>query len=86
MRFTATVAAAVLATGAAAQSEVLGSDSSYNGTVAYTTEVVTHLTTYCPESTSLTVGGTTYTVSEATTLTISDCSCTITKPVSSATP
>jgi len=49
--------------------------------VTYTTEVVTAVTTYCPEPTELTYGGTTYTITEATTLTISDCPCTIKKPV-----
>jgi hypothetical protein len=39
-----------------------------NGTVAYTTEIVTALTTYCPASTQITQGGKTYTVSSATTL------------------
>ena len=38
----------------------------------YTTEVVTALTTYCPYATQLTHGGKTYTVSSATTLTISE--------------
>lgn len=57
----------------------------------YVTEVVTELTTYCPASTTLTFNGKTYTVTEATTLTITDCPCTIThgpkKPVpSSAAP
>ncbi|KAF4456867.1 hypothetical protein F53441_1078 [Fusarium austroafricanum] len=52
-----------------------------NETVKYTTEVVTHLTTYCPGATTLTYGDKTYTVTEATTLTIEDCSCTVTKPV-----
>ena len=84
MRFSATIAAAALASGAAA-GEVLGETGDYNnGTVAYTTEFVTHLTTYCPESTSLTIGASTYTVSEATTLTISECSCTVTKPVTTS--
>lgn len=32
--------------------------------VTYTTEVVTALTTYCPEATILTHAGTTYTISE----------------------
>lgn len=49
--------------------------------VTYTTEVVTAVTTYCPEPTEITYGGTTYTITEATTLTISDCPCTISKPV-----
>ncbi|KAM0345425.1 hypothetical protein ACHAPU_006588 [Fusarium lateritium] len=48
--------------------------------VVYTTEVVTALTTYCPEPTTLTHGNSTYTVTEPTTLTITDCPCTVTKP------
>ncbi|KAF7190865.1 Clock-controlled protein 6 [Pseudocercospora fuligena] len=51
---------------------------------SYTTEVVTEFTTYCPESTQITHGGVTYTVTEATTLTITNCPCTVTKPVYSA--
>jgi hypothetical protein len=49
-----------------------------NGTVAYTTMVVTALTTFCPYATELTHNGITYTVTEATTLTITDCPCTVT--------
>jgi hypothetical protein len=49
--------------------------------VTYTTEVVTAVTTYCPGPTEISYGGTTYTVTEATTLTISDCPCTVTKPI-----
>lgn len=47
----------------------------------YTTKVVTELTTVCPEPTEITYGTKTYTVTEATTLTISDCPCTVTEPV-----
>ncbi|TKA31655.1 hypothetical protein B0A50_01732 [Salinomyces thailandicus] len=50
--------------------------------VVYTTEVVSDYTTYCPYATSFTLADKTYTVSSATTLTISDCSCTVSKPVS----
>ncbi|KAG7881069.1 hypothetical protein KL905_002065 [Ogataea polymorpha] len=72
-----------------------------NGTVSTITyettisEVVTALTTYCPEPTSIVTNGKTYTVTGATTLTITDCPCTkeevittttiTTCPVSSAT-
>ncbi|KAG8423066.1 hypothetical protein J3459_009783 [Metarhizium acridum] len=49
--------------------------------VVYTTEVVTALTTYCPAPTVLTQGTKTYTVTSATTLTITDCPCTISKTV-----
>lgn len=55
--------------------------NSTTGGVVYTTEVVTSLETYCPGPTQVTYGGTTYTVTEATTLTITDCPCTISKPV-----
>ncbi|KAG0672562.1 hypothetical protein C6P40_001779 [Pichia californica] len=41
------------------------------------TEVVTAYTTYCPEATEITTNGKTYTVTGATTLTITDCPCTI---------
>jgi len=52
--------------------------------VTYTTEVVTAVTTYCPAATEVTYGGTTYTITEATTLTITNCPCTITKPVTTS--
>lgn len=51
------------------------------GNVTYTTEVVTAYETYCPGPTTITYGQKTYTVSKATTLTITDCPCTISKPV-----
>ncbi|KAI4174774.1 MAG: hypothetical protein LQ346_008192 [Caloplaca aetnensis] len=56
-----------------------------NGTapVQYTTEIVTAYTTFCPAATQITHGAETYTVTEATTLTITNCPCTVTKPVMS---
>ncbi|CAK7567199.1 MAG: hypothetical protein SEPTF4163_005161 [Sporothrix epigloea] len=63
----------------------LATAASAASNVSYTTEIVTALTTYCPESTLLTHNGVTYTITEATTLTITDCPCTITKPVSTVT-
>jgi hypothetical protein len=57
---------------------VSGAFAYSNGTV-YTTEIVNVLTTYCPAATQITQGGKTYTVSSATTLTITDCPCTVTK-------
>jgi len=45
----------------------------------YTTEVVTSFTTYCPQATQFAIGNKTYTVSKATTLTITDCPCTLTR-------
>jgi len=55
-----------------------------NGTVAYTTEVHTAYTTVCPASTQLTFNGVTYTATASTTLTITNCPCTIVKPVSTS--
>ncbi|CAM1500726.1 Fc.00g098880.m01.CDS01 [Cosmosporella sp. VM-42] len=57
------------------------SAGAYGGNVTYTTEVVDVYTTYCPGPTEITHGGKTYTITEATTFTITDCPCTITKPV-----
>jgi hypothetical protein len=51
-----------------------------NGTI-YTTEVVDTYVTYCPEPTELTLGGKTYTITKAQTVTITNCGCTVTKPV-----
>ena len=49
--------------------------------IDYVTETVTAMTTYCPYATQLTHNGQTYTVTEATHLTITDCPCTVTRPV-----
>ncbi|SMY18682.1 unnamed protein product [Zymoseptoria tritici ST99CH_1A5] len=50
---------------------------------AYTTEVVDQFTTYFPSPTTITYGPSqTYVVTEAGSVTITDCPCTITKPVS----
>ncbi|KAI1290611.1 hypothetical protein F5Y03DRAFT_55803 [Xylaria venustula] len=49
--------------------------------VTYTTQVVTAYETYCPEATQITYGTNTYTVTEPTTLTITDCPCTVSVPV-----
>ncbi|KAK1081683.1 hypothetical protein LTR48_007380, partial [Friedmanniomyces endolithicus] len=71
MRFT--IAAAALVGVAAAADNATASD-------VYVTDVVTAYTTYCPEATQITHAGQTYTVSQATTLTITNCpgGCTIT--------
>ncbi|KAE8442809.1 hypothetical protein EG329_002842 [Mollisiaceae sp. DMI_Dod_QoI] len=55
-----------------------------NGTVVYTTEVHTAYTTVCPASTELTFNGITYTATASTTLTITNCPCTIVKPVTTS--
>jgi hypothetical protein len=54
--------------------------------VPWTTEVVTSFTTYCPGPTEVVVNDKTHTVTEATTLTITDCPCTISRPVTSLPP
>jgi len=72
MKFSA-VAVLAAAAGASAYSNV-----------TYTTEVVEVYTTYCPAPTEITHGGKTYTITSATTLTITDCPCTITKPVTTS--
>jgi len=52
----------------------------------YETKYVTDLTTVCPSATVITIGSSlTYTITEATTLTITDCSCTVTNEVPVAT-
>ncbi|KAF3318488.1 hypothetical protein TWF173_007895 [Orbilia oligospora] len=59
-----------------------------NGTdygVETTTTVVTAYTTYCPYPTEIVEGTKTYTVTEATTLTITDCPCTRTLTCSTTT-
>ncbi|KAI0179135.1 hypothetical protein GGR52DRAFT_535041 [Hypoxylon sp. FL1284] len=74
-----TIAAVAFAAGVSATYPV-ASGSSPNATM-YTTEIVTSVETYCPGPTQITYGTNTYTVTEATTLTITDCPCTISKPV-----
>jgi len=69
MKFTA-VAVLAAAAGAAAW-----------GNVTFTTEVVESFVTFCPSPTKITHAGKTFTITEATTLTITDCPCTVTKPV-----
>lgn len=73
MRFAAAVTAATMA-GLASASVAPTMDHPKNGTApAYVTEVLTAYTTYCPEATKITHAGETYTVTEATTLTITNC-------------
>jgi len=55
--------------------------SAWNSNISYTTEVVDSYTTFCPYATQLTHAEKTYTVTEATLLTITNCPCTLTKPV-----
>lgn len=75
MKFSAAVLA--LATGAAAYANNATTTAGSN--VVFTTEIVTALTTYCPEATVITHGGSTITVTEATTLTLEPC--TVIRPI-----
>jgi len=54
-----------------------------NDTIVYTTEVVDVYTTVCPASATITFAGHTYTntLTESSTITITNCPCTISKPV-----
>lgn len=70
MKFSA-VAVLAAATGAIA----------YPGNVTVITEVVESYVTYCPSPTTISHGSSTWTVTEPTTITITDCPCTITKPI-----
>lgn len=76
MRFTAAAVASALV----ANVYAMGYYGYGNETV--TTEVVTEYTTYCPYATTFTEGSSTYTVTEATTLTITNCPCTRTYTMS----
>jgi len=58
--------------------------ANYNGTVVYTTEVHTAYTTVCPAATEISFNGVTYTATASTTLTITNCPCTIVKPVTTS--
>lgn len=73
MKLTAAAALVAAATGATTQ---YGS----NGTVIVTRVVSSYVTT-CTESTSIVHGSKTYTVTEPTVLTITDCPCTVSMPV-----
>jgi len=80
MRFS--IVAAALVAGVSASDYGYGN---YTQPPTYTTEVVTEYTTYCPGPTEITHGGVTYTATSETTLTITNCPCTITYPVTSST-
>ncbi|KAI9805252.1 MAG: hypothetical protein M1833_005705 [Piccolia ochrophora] len=85
------VVAAALVAGAVAtyhppKNETSSAEPTKSEHPVYTTEVVTEYTTYCPGPTEVVHGEKTYTVTEATTLTITDCPCTVTKPIYTAPP
>jgi len=54
-----------------------------NDTIVWTTEVVDTYTTVCPGNAAVTVGGSTYTNTKtvASTIVVTDCPCTVSKPV-----
>jgi len=79
MQFTTVATVAALAATVAAWPS-----NSSSVTVDYVTEVFTAYTTYCPASTEVTFNGVTYTATESTTLTITNCPCTIIKPVTTS--
>ncbi|RKF58681.1 Clock-controlled protein 6 [Erysiphe neolycopersici] len=60
--------------------------AAYNATnvyysTVYITEVHTAYTTFCPNSTELVYNGVTYTATKESTITITNCPCTVVKPV-----
>jgi len=71
MQFSQIFAVAALAVSVAASS---------NGTVVYTTEIVTEYTTVCPAATTMTYNGVTITATESETITL-PCPCTVVKPI-----
>ncbi|GME75379.1 unnamed protein product [[Candida] boidinii] len=73
---------------ALAGSALAGYSNGTVSTITYETtvsEVVTAITTYCPEATEIVTNGVTYTVTGATTLTITDCPCTKEKVITTTT-
>ncbi|KAG9581280.1 hypothetical protein KCU77_g16282, partial [Aureobasidium melanogenum] len=77
----------VLALAASASAAYINGTAAANGTV-YTTEVVTAYTTVCPAATSgayvTTINSKAYTISSATTITVTNCPCTLVKPMATA--
>merc|ERR1711977_400675 len=61
-------------------------NATYTPVWVTTTEIVKTYTTYCPAPTTVVQGNHTYTVTEATTLTITDCPCTATNTYPGTTP
>jgi hypothetical protein len=56
-----------------------------NSSVVYTTITTDFYTTVCPTPTTFVAGNSTYTVTQSTTLTITNCPCTISHPVTTPT-
>ncbi|CCU81553.1 unnamed protein product [Blumeria hordei] len=70
-----------LSIGALILSLTISVSASPNNTIAYVTEIVTAFTTICPNATMIEFNSVTYSATESTTLTITNCPCTIVKPV-----
>lgn len=68
-------------TTSSASSSTTADAVSHNSTTAqstiWTTAVVSHLTTFCPEATTLTFNQATYTVNASAWVTVTDCPCTV---------
>lgn len=79
MQFTTVATVAALAATVAAWPS-----NSSSVAVDYVTEVLTSYTTYCPEATKVSFNGITYTITEATVLTVTNCPCTVVKPVTTS--
>jgi len=60
-----------------------GANAWYNDTIVWTTEVVDTYVTVCPASATITYNGHTYTntLTESSTITVTNCPCTVSKPV-----
>ncbi|RFU33816.1 hypothetical protein B7463_g2499, partial [Scytalidium lignicola] len=65
-------------------SSITASTASSVPTTYVTTETVTSYTTYCPAATTVVQNSQTYTVTEATTLTITNCPCTVVSTVTTS--
>ncbi|KAF6241503.1 hypothetical protein HO173_000213 [Letharia columbiana] len=88
MRYSILAAPIALAASVSAASSVTTATSVSAGQYAtsYITQVVSTLTTYCSSATSLSINGKIITVTGATTLTITDCPCTLTQQLVTTSP
>ncbi|ESZ90569.1 hypothetical protein SBOR_9046 [Sclerotinia borealis F-4128] len=59
----------------------VSANGNHSISAVWVTDVVTSFTTVCPAATTLSFNGVTYTATESETITITNCPCTISKPV-----
>jgi hypothetical protein len=86
MRFSIAAVVAALAAGVLGQQGYgLSSSTSSSTPIQYTTDVVSVYVTYCPEATTLTVGGSTYVVTTPTSITLTGSTYTVQTPVYTST-